>query len=115
MEKMGEGITAVATAMTQAPEAAKETIENVGSTLQGRAQLKVRTEECLTGEGQLLMLDQFTDPALARTYLSTSYVSSFRRDRWKDIALVILWTLFTIVSEGTGGKKALIILFMCCF
>jgi len=67
MEKMGEGITAVATAMTQAPE---ETIENVGSTLQGRSQLKVRTEECLTGEGQLLMLDQFTDPALARTYLS---------------------------------------------
>jgi hypothetical protein len=70
MEKMGEGIAAVASAMIQAPEAAKETIENVGSTLQGQAQLKVQTEECLTVEGQLIMLDQFTDQALARTYLS---------------------------------------------
>jgi hypothetical protein len=70
MEKMGEGITAVASAMTQAPEAPKETVENVGSTLQGQAQQKVQTEVCLTEEGLLLMLDQLTDPALARTYLS---------------------------------------------
>ena len=68
MEKMGEGIMAVADAMKQTPDALHK--DTVDSTLQGQAQLKVQTEVCLTEEGQLLMLEQFMDLALARTYLS---------------------------------------------
>jgi hypothetical protein len=68
MEKMGKGIMAVADAMKQTPEVLHK--DTVDSTLQGQAQLKVQTEACLTEEGQLLMLEQFMDLALARTYLS---------------------------------------------
>jgi hypothetical protein len=68
MEKMGEGIAAMASAMKQTPEVPPK--DTVDSTLQGQAQLKVQTEACLTEEGQLLMLDRFTDLALARAYLS---------------------------------------------
>jgi Myb/SANT-like DNA-binding protein len=68
MEKMGEGIAAMASAMKQTPEVRSK--DTVDSTLQGQAQLKVQTEACLTEDGQLLMLDRFTDLALARVYLS---------------------------------------------
>jgi hypothetical protein len=71
MEKMGDGILAMAEAIAKPlvePQALVK--EMVDSTLQGQAQEKVQDEACLTEAGQLLMITRFTDPVLARTYLS---------------------------------------------
>jgi hypothetical protein len=71
MKKMGDGILAMAEAMGK-PLVEPQVLvkETVNSTLQGRAQEKVQDEACLTEAGQLLMITRFTDPVLARTYLS---------------------------------------------
>jgi hypothetical protein len=66
MEKIGEGILAMADAIGQP----QESQELVRTTLQGQAQEKIQEDHRLTEEGQLLMIERFTDITVARTYLA---------------------------------------------
>jgi hypothetical protein len=68
MDKMAEGITSMADAISKG--SVETTVkETADSTIQGQAQEKIQDEGCLTIEGQLLMLELLTDTTLARTYL----------------------------------------------
>lgn len=70
IDKMSEGLFAMAEAVaTPVVEqvAAKETVD---STLQGQAQQQIQDVACLTIEGQLVLLELLTDGTLARTYLA---------------------------------------------
>lgn len=66
MDKIGDGIQAMAEAIGQP----SETRESVTTSLQGQAQEKVQDDSRLTEEGQLLMIERFTDITVARTYLA---------------------------------------------
>jgi hypothetical protein len=68
MERMGDGIVAMAEAMKQS-EPLQILQGSMDSTTQEKAQAKVQEEMCLTEAGQLYMIDRFRDSALARTYL----------------------------------------------
>jgi hypothetical protein len=73
MKKIGDGILAMAEAMTKSLIEPSQTLvskEMVESILEGQAQEKIQNETCLTEAGQFLMIEQFTDPVLTRTYLS---------------------------------------------
>jgi hypothetical protein len=68
MREVSDGMQAVAEAV-KASAVEKVTKDEVDSTIQGQAQMQVLEETCLTDEGHMVMVDLFTDPALARTYL----------------------------------------------
>jgi hypothetical protein len=69
MREVSVGMQAVAEAV-RASAVEKVTKDEVDSTIQGQAQLKVLEEACLTDEGHMVMVELFTDPTLARTYLA---------------------------------------------
>jgi hypothetical protein len=80
MEKMAEGITAMAEAMrlsysSESQQPHKILQGTIDYTIQAQAQEKVQEESCLTEAGQLFMIERFTDLALARTYLSLKKAS----------------------------------------
>jgi hypothetical protein len=68
MREVSDGMQAVAEAV-KASAVEKVAKDEVDSTIQGQAQLQVLEETCLTDEGHMVMVDLFTDPTLARTYL----------------------------------------------
>jgi hypothetical protein len=74
MEKMAEGMTAMAESMKPSNSSQSQPYRILQGTIdyniQAEAQGKVQEETCLTDAGILYMIDRFTDPALARTYLS---------------------------------------------
>jgi hypothetical protein len=76
MEKMVEGIAVMAEAVrpSHSSGAVAEPRQILQGTIdyaiQAQAQEKVQEEPCLTEAGQLFMVERFTDPVLARTYLS---------------------------------------------
>jgi hypothetical protein len=74
IEKMAEGMTAMAESMKPSHSSESQPQKILQGTIdydvQALAQEKVQEETCLTDPGILFMLDRFTDPGLARTYLS---------------------------------------------
>jgi hypothetical protein len=74
MSRMVDGMTAMGDAMKPSPSESQQTQQILQGTIdydvQGQAQERVQDESCLTEAGILLMIERFTDPALARTYLS---------------------------------------------
>jgi hypothetical protein len=68
MKEVSDGMQAVAEAV-KASAVEKVAKDEVDSTIQGQAQLQVLEETCLTEEGHMAMVELFTDPTLARTYL----------------------------------------------
>jgi hypothetical protein len=67
MDKMSESLSSVAEALKASDQPAKETVD---STIAGQAQQQVQDENCLTEEGQLVLLDMLSDASLARTFMA---------------------------------------------
>jgi hypothetical protein len=75
IEKMAEGMTAMAESMkppqsSDVKQPQKVLQGTIDYDVQAQAQEKVQEEACLTDSGILFMVERFTDPELARTYLS---------------------------------------------
>ena len=109
MDMLAKGISSMAEAIgwdrTMTPETPKE---SPNATIQGQTQQKIQDEDCLTLEGQLLMLELLTDVTLTQTFLiikKTSYNCSGLDRILSIISPPKEWRRLSLTASGNLWKR----------